>query len=333
MMDMLSNLDPIVRQVIVTVLPAMGVAGVMFGIFWWGIGKREAAATRTFATTWPLAWLGPVVIGLVSINVFMLLNYNDASGWPSLLPRREVRSLWPLIVVAAVVVGVMSSVWRSGLEGSREASPACAMLRMVLRGLLAAGIAALLLRNFLPRLDSGSIIMTLAGAGVLAVLIMQGLERTARADRGFVSAVLLFIPFATAGQVILIGFTEQNPAFAMVALSVIIAVAGVVSVIRPRLHLAWGTMSTAGLLLAIALFQATLVGSASYEQSTIYIALLLLSIWLPWVADAFGVREMVGRFVPAARVKLVMGVVKITLAGVPAAAALGAAVYNKPPPL
>lgn len=327
MPESLANLDPIIRQTLIAIFPALGLAGVLFVILWWNKGRRAAGARApmgSFSQQWPLAWLGPIVVGLVSINVFMLLNYNDSTGWPSLLPGRDVRSLWPTFILIAVVLGVMTSLWRSDSYTT---------LRLILRGLLAAGIAALILRNVLKSTDIGSLIVTLAGVGTLAVAIMQGLERTALMNRGFLSAVLMFIPLATAGQVILIGFTEQTPAFAMVSLSVIIAVAGVAALIRPRLHLAYGMGSSVGLLLAIALFQSARFGSADGGQAAIYIGLLLLSIWLPMLIDIANLDAVVKRYLNPSRAGLVIALSKVTLAGVPAAAALGAAIYNKPPPI
>jgi hypothetical protein len=290
------------------------------------LGERRGLADRL--------WVGPVVLGLVAVVTHQLVLRSDDGEMPSLVPGASFLTWWPTIALVAMGLGVSTAL--VDLNG---------WVRWPARLALLAGVAFASARGLVTNrwklgagdeqfADWGTIGGVLLGFALLAWAMVAGLERSARPVTSQSSSVAygrsagwagvlggLVVTVATS-QVLIIGYKVQSPAFVVTGLAAALGVALGLSLLKPRLTLAHGTMTTLGVLLSVTLLQATLYGQAKEQHAAMYVGLLLLGAWGPALVDALNL-PLRG---------WVLGLVRAG-ATAPALAAVGAAVVISPPPV
>jgi len=319
-------MDPAIVQKIMTAAPVGLLLGLLGFLIAWlprgaslgrgvVVGERHPLDDRLF--------VGPLVLGLASIVAHQLVSRSDDGGMPSLLPGASFLTWWPAISLVALLLGLASALL---------ATPGA--IRWALRLALFAGVAFVSARGQITqRWDAGTSAAILVGFATVAWLMIAGLERGARpvqtqgqaniagGSAGWMGVLPAFITAFSVSQVLIIGFKVQSPAFVVLALCAALGVALALSLLRSRLTLAHGTMTTLGALLATTLMQAALFGQAKDQHAAMYIGLLLLGVWGPTLVDALNL--------PLKGWKL--GLVR-SAGAAPALLAVAAAVVISPPP-
>lgn len=307
-------MDPVVVNIAQAVIPAGFIGLAAYAVAWWPLkGKpRQVVSTETYATT-ERRWVGPVVLAVVSLVAFILLNRGEDGSIPNLLPGSSYLTLWPAIVVIVAVLVLAAHVVEMP-----------SWLKITIRLVIYAGLTAWAVHRQLAAMDSGSVIVLLAGAAIYTLLIATLLEYVGQRQRGPVGPLAGMIVAGGASQVIILGFSTQTPAFLIAALAAVMGAAAMVAFLRPRLSVGHGGMAVLGVLIATALIQASVYGQAKGQFGVAYLVLMLASAASPWMVDAAGVPDRVfGR-------TWVRGALGLALAGLFAAAATGLAAAVMP---